>query len=78
MINRFWIVCNPARTGIQSTYYQHNSFDGALLEAERLARENPESVFHVMASVEAVVKSDVRHIQFSDNTQEPSHDDIPF
>jgi hypothetical protein len=31
--------------------HAHSSYDSAITEAERLAKENPGHVFHVMASV---------------------------
>ena len=74
---RVWIVMNPQTLHIRPPTYLHQSFETAEAEAERLAKENPGSSFHVMASIVAKVKNDVRTISFDDNPTSPSCE-VPF
>lgn len=74
---RIWLVLNTERINTHPPRCLHGAYDTALGEAERLARENPGQVFHVMASVSASVKHDVTTIQFNDDPTEYS-DDMPF
>ena len=63
----FFLVWNPS-TG--RTQYKHGSLGQARSEAERLARENPGQVFHVLANMGCARKTDVEWI--------PSDDGVPF
>jgi len=59
--------------------YRHDSQNSAAIEAERLAKENPEVIFHVLKVV-ASVKAHVVQWRIADNPQSKPFDpeDIPF
>lgn len=66
----FWLVWNPAA---QAPTVKHWTHEGAVLEAERLARNHRGSMFIVLASVEARMVDDMRVIDMRDD-----RDQIPF
>lgn len=68
---------NPHTLHIRPPTVLHTSFETAEAEAERLAKENPGSSFHVMASIVAKVKNDVRTISFADDPTMPDSE-VPF
>lgn len=55
----FWLVWNPQGYNPQ---HKHNTEDGAVREAERLARTNPGQTFIVLESVGALVVDNIQRI----------------
>jgi len=75
---RFWMIHGHGRG---APTVQHNSFEKALDEAKRLARNDPGTRFFVLESVAIAVKPDVDVLLFS-KRQQPTpintDDEIPF
>jgi hypothetical protein len=70
-INTFFLVWSP--TGSRVPSYRHNTHDGALAEAMRLAREARGAEFFVLAATDHVKFNDVSVTRLLG-----SEDDIPF
>lgn len=65
----FWLVW---KDGGNSPTYRHQSKRDAVHEAERLSRSNPDEVFYVLKTVDAVSSTaTVKHLKLV-------ADDIPF
>ncbi|WP_375175529.1 hypothetical protein [Pseudooceanicola sp.] len=60
-LDTFWMVQGDGPSTVR-----HSSPDAAEAEAERLARNNPGSVFFVMQAVSAHRRVDVERIQLSE------------
>lgn len=56
-MDAFWLVWNEAG---HAPTFKHETEHGARKEAERLARKQPGSRFHVLALIGSCVKDDVR------------------
>lgn len=56
-MDAFWLVWNEEGSAPR---HKHETEEGARKEAERLARKQPGSRFHVLALVGSCVKDDVR------------------
>lgn len=75
--NKFWIVVNvnfPTKVT-----YKHSSFKDAEKEAQRLAHNNREAKFVVMASVVGYTVNDLVKIEYKNKEDNPNDSDyIPF
>ena len=68
MIEQYWMVHNPAR---HAPVAMHRSYDSALHEAQRLARENCGETFFVLEAVTRVAKRDVDVTDLRAEADEP-------
>lgn len=73
---KFWMVWAPAG---RAPTYKHHSKESAVLEAQRLAKLNPNSDFYVLKAVGGAVAESpaVKPIQMVAQ-REPLDKDIPF
>lgn len=76
MLKKLFLVVNPDRINFHPPTFIHDSLDTATKEAERLARENPGQTFHVVASVLAKMKDDIRTYEF--DSEQTDGFGIPF
>ena len=68
--SRFWMVYG---IGGGRPTYQHETYESAMAEAKRLARENLENTFVVLEAIASVCKTEFVTVTFRAPT-----DDIPF
>jgi hypothetical protein len=69
----FWMVWNERG---HAPTYKHETLQSARTEAERLARNNPTHVFHVLSLYGSCAKNDVQWIVR--DTQQDMDEEIPF
>jgi hypothetical protein len=72
---KLFLVVNPQRIKTHPPTFIHEARDTAILEAERLARENPGETFHVCESTIAKAKVEISTYQFD---PDQDHAEIPF
>ena len=68
-MKKFWYIWNLEG---QPPRYRHYSEGDAVLEADRLARDNPGQYFIVLEAKTAFVKEDVRRIDLLEECPRPS------
>jgi hypothetical protein len=69
-INKKWLVWNPSA---HIPKYEHDSFDSAQREAERLAGIHSGYYFYVLETVGVAIKKDVHFVPINSMVEE-----IPF
>jgi hypothetical protein len=76
---RLYLVCEPSRLQFHQPTHRHPNYASAIKEAERLARAHPGQAFHVLVSMQVVVKNDIQTMRFS-GSEYVEEDDcgIPF
>lgn len=65
-MEKFWMVWNE---GNRSPAFKHWTADSAMIEAERLARQNPGQKFHVLELVDSCRVKDVFWASEQANTE---------
>ena len=68
----FYLVWNPNGWPPK---YEHRNYESAEREATRLARENPNQKFYVLAPLSEVVRNDVLITKYEPDSEDS---DVPF